>query len=304
MIPFITPADRRHGPRHGHQRADHGVDHGPPIRTRSATPCPASSPASPSASGARSERKEATWPGRRFSCQPRRRHAQAARRQPRYCPGASVTSAATPPEGMAKYGARIVGLSDVSGGVYNAKGLDLAALEDHVARTGSVKDFPGGDRISNDDLLVQPCEVLIPRSARSRHQREKRRQAPVPHPRRGRQRPHHRRRADAILRERPEIFVIPDIICNSGGVIVSYFEWVQDLQSFFWAETEIFDKLLPHPGSHARHGSEAGPQTQHRPPHRRAHSSRHPKGRRWQGHPWAVSPRGCPKTSSQFRKFG
>ena len=49
--------------------------------------------------------------------------------------------------------------------------------------------------------------------------------------------------ADAILRQRPEIFVIPDILCNSGGVIVSYFEWVQDLQSFFWAETEIFDKL-------------------------------------------------------------
>ncbi len=49
--------------------------------------------------------------------------------------------------------------------------------------------------------------------------------------------------ADAILRQRPEIFVIPDILCNSGGVIVSYFEWVQDLQHFFWAETEIFDRL-------------------------------------------------------------
>jgi glutamate dehydrogenase (NAD(P)+) len=49
--------------------------------------------------------------------------------------------------------------------------------------------------------------------------------------------------ADAILKQRPEIFVIPDILCNSGGVIVSYFEWVQDLQSFFWAESEIFDKL-------------------------------------------------------------
>jgi glutamate dehydrogenase (NAD(P)+) len=50
--------------------------------------------------------------------------------------------------------------------------------------------------------------------------------------------------ADAILQERPDIFVIPDILCNAGGVIVSYFEWVQDLQSFFWNETEVTDKLF------------------------------------------------------------
>ena len=50
--------------------------------------------------------------------------------------------------------------------------------------------------------------------------------------------------ADVILRQRPEIFIIPDILCNAGGVIVSYFEWVQDLQSFFWTETEVMDKLF------------------------------------------------------------
>jgi glutamate dehydrogenase (NAD(P)+) len=144
--------------------------------------------------------------------------------------------------GMAKYGARIVGISDVSGGVYNPKGLDLAALEDHNARTGSVAGFPGGDKISNDEMLVQPCEVLIP-AAMDRVITEKNAgkiqcrilaeaaNGPTTV------------EADAILRQRPEIFVIPDILCNSGGVIVSYFEWVQDLQSFFWAETEIFDKL-------------------------------------------------------------
>src|SRR5271168_372142 len=64
--------------------------------------------------------------------------------------------------GMAKYGARIVGISDVSGGIYNANGLDLRALEGHNARTGSVAGFPGGDKISNDEMLIQPCEVLIP----------------------------------------------------------------------------------------------------------------------------------------------
>jgi len=144
--------------------------------------------------------------------------------------------------GMAKYGARIVGISDVGGGIYNPKGLDLAALEAHVAQTKSVAGFPGGDPISNEEMLVQPCEVLIP-AAMDRVITEKNAgklqcrilaegaNGPTTV------------EADAILRQRPEIFVIPDILCNSGGVIVSYFEWVQDLQSFFWAETEIFDKL-------------------------------------------------------------
>jgi glutamate dehydrogenase (NAD(P)+) len=145
-------------------------------------------------------------------------------------------------EGMAKYGSRIVGISDVSGGVYNPKGLDLKALEDHVKATGSVAKFHGGDSISNEDLLIQPCEILIPaamdrvitaKNAGSLQCRILAEGANGPTT----------VEADAILRQRPEIFVIPDILCNSGGVIVSYFEWVQDLQSFFWAETEIFDKL-------------------------------------------------------------
>jgi glutamate dehydrogenase (NAD(P)+) len=144
--------------------------------------------------------------------------------------------------GMAKYGARVVGVSDVSGGVYHPKGLDVTALLDHVARTGGVSGFSGGDRLTNEELLVQPCEVLIPaamdqviteRNAGKIQCRILAEAANGPTT----------VEADAILRERPEIFVIPDILCNSGGVIVSYFEWVQDLQSFFWAETEIFDKL-------------------------------------------------------------
>jgi glutamate dehydrogenase (NAD(P)+) len=144
--------------------------------------------------------------------------------------------------GLAKYGARIVGISDVSGGVYQPKGLNLDALQEHISRTGGVLGFQGGDPISNEDLLVQPCEVLIPaaldqvitgKNAGKIQCRILAEAANGPTT----------VEADAILRQRPEIFVIPDILCNSGGVIVSYFEWVQDLQSFFWAETEIFDKL-------------------------------------------------------------
>jgi glutamate dehydrogenase (NAD(P)+) len=144
--------------------------------------------------------------------------------------------------GMAKYGARIVGISDVGGGIFNPKGLDLVGLQDHIAKTGGVSGFAGGDKISNEELLVQPCEVLIPaaldqviteRNAGKIQCRILAEAANGPTT----------VEADAILRQRPEIFVIPDILCNSGGVIVSYFEWVQDLQSFFWSETEIFDKL-------------------------------------------------------------
>ena len=143
---------------------------------------------------------------------------------------------------LRKFGARITGVSDVSGGIYNPHGLDLAALENHVARTGNIAGFPGGDVISNEDLLIQPCEVLIPAAldrvitAENAGKIQCRILAEAANGPTTVE-------ADAILRQRPEIFVIPDILCNSGGVIVSYFEWVQDLQSFFWAETEIFDKL-------------------------------------------------------------
>jgi glutamate dehydrogenase (NAD(P)+) len=144
--------------------------------------------------------------------------------------------------GMAKYGARVVGVSDASGGVYHPGGLDLRGLQDHVGRTGKVEGFSGGDRISNEDLLVQPCEVLIPAAldqvitAQNAGRIQCRVLAEAANGPTTVE-------ADAILRQRPEIFIIPDILCNSGGVIVSYFEWVQDLQRFFWAETEIFDKL-------------------------------------------------------------
>ncbi len=144
--------------------------------------------------------------------------------------------------GMAKYGARIVGISDVSGGIYNPKGLDLPTLQDHVTRTGGVAGFPGGDAISNEDLLIQPCEVLIPAAMDRQITAENAGKIQCRILAEGANGPT-TVEADAILRQRPEIFVIPDILCNSGGVIVSYFEWVQDLQSFFWAETEIFDKL-------------------------------------------------------------
>lgn len=145
-------------------------------------------------------------------------------------------------QGLARFGTRIIGVSDVNGGVYNPGGLDLEGLDRHVAAHRTVAGFPGGDPISNEELLVQPCDVLIP-AALERQITEAnagRIQCRVlAEAANGPTTP----AADRILRERPEIFVVPDILCNSGGVVVSYFEWVQDLQSFFWSETEVTDRL-------------------------------------------------------------
>jgi glutamate dehydrogenase (NAD(P)+) len=144
---------------------------------------------------------------------------------------------------MAKYGVKITGVSDALGGLHNPKGIDLWALEKHAARERTVTGFPGADAVTNGQLLELPCEILVPAAMerqitganagriQCRILAEGANGPTTPE-------------ADVILDNRPEVFVIPDILCNAGGVIVSYFEWVQDLQSFFWTETEVMDKLF------------------------------------------------------------
>jgi glutamate dehydrogenase (NAD(P)+) len=144
---------------------------------------------------------------------------------------------------LARYGAKIVAVSDVSGGIYNANGLDLFALGKHVAARKSVVGFPESEPVTNEQLLRLPCDILVP-AALERQITEtnagKIKCRILAEAANGPTTPE----ADVILSQRPEIFVIPDVLCNAGGVIVSYFEWVQDLQSFFWGETEITDKLF------------------------------------------------------------
>jgi glutamate dehydrogenase (NAD(P)+) len=144
---------------------------------------------------------------------------------------------------MARYGAKVIAVSDAFGGLYNAKGLDLFALEKFVAEKKTVVGFPGGDPITNEQLLLLPCDILVP-AALERQITEanagKIKCRILAEAANGPTTPE----ADVILNQRPEIFIIPDILCNAGGVVVSYFEWVQDLQSFFWGETEITDKLF------------------------------------------------------------
>ena len=144
---------------------------------------------------------------------------------------------------LAKYGVKITAVSDAFSGIFNAKGLDLWELEKHVAKTRSVSGFPGAEPITNEQLLVTPCDLLVP-AALERQITEanagKIQCRILAEGANGPTTPE----ADVIISQRPEIFVIPDILCNAGGVIVSYFEWVQDLQSFFWSESEVVDKLF------------------------------------------------------------
>ncbi len=144
---------------------------------------------------------------------------------------------------LARYGVKIMAVTDVFGGVYNSNGLDLWDLEKHVAQNRTVAGFAEAEPITNEELLILPCDILVP-AALERQITEanagKLQCRILAEAANGPTTPE----ADAVLAQRPEIFVIPDVLCNAGGVIVSYFEWVQDLQSFFWGETEVVDKLF------------------------------------------------------------
>jgi glutamate dehydrogenase (NAD(P)+) len=138
-------------------------------------------------------------------------------------------------------GGRVIAVSDVRSGIYNPKGIDIPALILYLSQNKFIEGFPGGEPITNRELLELPCDVLIPAALSGQITEEN---APriacaiLAEAANGPTTP----AADLILRDRG-IFLIPDILANAGGVTVSYFEWVQDLQNFFWKEKEINEKL-------------------------------------------------------------
>jgi glutamate dehydrogenase (NAD(P)+) len=142
---------------------------------------------------------------------------------------------------FAERGCSIVGISDVTGGYYNSKGIDINAAIAYAQEHHSLDGYRGGDRITNDALLELPCDVLVPAAL------EKQltvRNAPrvqaklIAEGANGPTTPE----ADHILNQRG-IVVIPDILANAGGVTVSYFEWVQDRAGYFWRESEVNERL-------------------------------------------------------------
>ena len=142
---------------------------------------------------------------------------------------------------LAEQGANIVAVSDSAGGIHNANGLDLAAAVEHKRVHGSLLGFGGADAVTNDELLVADCDVLAPCALEqviTGDNADKVKAGIVAEGANGPVTPE----ADHILDDRG-VLVLPDVLCNAGGVVVSYFEWVQGLQEYFWKESEVNAKL-------------------------------------------------------------
>ena len=139
-------------------------------------------------------------------------------------------------------GARVVALSDMDGAIYDERGLDLDLVGAAVRERGSVVAYRGGQRINNEELLTCACDVLVPAAVENQITAGNARAVQARIVVEGANGPT-TPSADAILRERG-VLIVPDILANAGGVTVSYFEWVQDLQSFFWSEEEINARLF------------------------------------------------------------
>ncbi len=138
-------------------------------------------------------------------------------------------------------GCKVIAVSDSSGGILNKNGLDPLEVYEHKRETGSVKDFKGSENITQEELLETDCTILVPAALENvirKDNADRIRAKIVAEGANGPTTPE----ADRILNEKGKM-VIPDILANAGGVTVSYFEWVQDLQFFFWSIEEIKKRL-------------------------------------------------------------
>jgi glutamate dehydrogenase (NAD(P)+) len=143
---------------------------------------------------------------------------------------------------LADYGAKIIAISDYTGGIHNPKGIDVRKALAYVKSQRVLRDFSGGEAISNDELLTLKCTVLIPAALEqviTEKNAPKLRCRVLAEAANGPT----TNAADRILERRDDIELIPDILCNSGGVIVSYFEWLQNLSNFYWSRDEVIAKL-------------------------------------------------------------
>jgi len=140
------------------------------------------------------------------------------------------------------FGAKVVAISDHTAAFHNAKGIDVKKAVEYVKFNKVLKDFDGGDDFTNAELLTMKCTVLIPAALERviTHENAPKLQCRVlaeaangPTT----------NQADRIIERRGDIELIPDVLCNSGGVVVSYFEWLQNLQNYYWSRDEVLTKL-------------------------------------------------------------
>ena len=138
-------------------------------------------------------------------------------------------------------GCVVVGVGDVRGAIWNPHGFDVRQLEAHVAESGSVAGFPGSEPLGNADLLERPCDILVPAAVGSQLREDNAdrvRATIVAEGANGPTTPE----ADAVL-EAKGVFVLPDFLCNAGGVTVSYFEGVQNDMNYYWSRDEVLGRL-------------------------------------------------------------
>jgi glutamate dehydrogenase (NAD(P)+) len=138
-------------------------------------------------------------------------------------------------------GSKVIAVSNSKGGIYSKNGIDIESLIRHVYENKVISDFPDVEIITNEELLTLDCDVLIPASIEgqiTRYNADNVKAGIIVEGANGPTTPE----ADRILSDRG-VCVIPDILANSGGVVISYFEWVQDLQFYFWKENEIQKRL-------------------------------------------------------------
>lgn len=142
---------------------------------------------------------------------------------------------------LEELGVKVIAISDEKGGILNEKGLDTAKVYEHSQKTGSVVSYPEADNITNVELLELPCDILVPAALEGQINRKNAdniKAKVIVEGANGPTSPF----ADDILYDKG-IFVIPDILANAGGVTVSYFEWVQNVQKLFWSEDDVNQRL-------------------------------------------------------------
>src|SRR3954465_3999971 len=142
---------------------------------------------------------------------------------------------------MADAGYKIIGILEVDGGLYNSNGINLDKLWEYKERNGTVQGFPGAEKADPQDLLVTECEILIPAATENQITSRNADRVKCRILAEGANGPT-TAAADEILADK-KVFVIPDILCNAGGVTTSYFEWVQDRQGYFWKESVVNEQL-------------------------------------------------------------
>lgn len=142
---------------------------------------------------------------------------------------------------MQQLGARMIGVADANGAIRNDAGIDANQLNDHISRGGAITEFENAEPIDPDDLVAIPCDVFIPAALGGmihEHNADRMQCKVIVEGANSPTTPH----ADRMLHDKG-VYIIPDVMANAGGVVVSYFEWVQNLQHFRWEEREVNDKL-------------------------------------------------------------